>query len=268
VRAATSDALFGWPVLSSLGVHVMALGLAPLVAAPLLTEAPPERPPVAVEIVRVEPPTPPPSPPRDRVIPRRPSPAPTAVPKPAEPLPMPALMDERPLSNTLAANPDRPAAGALLPTPGPTISGPAAGGPAGAGKLFDTGDIALRSGVGTNAGGRAGMGTGTAGAGNQVAVSGAGVTELARPLGGYQTTPRYPEAARREGVEGVTTLRFQVLTSGEVGTVTVAQSAGHRDLDRAAVEAIKTWRFEPARRGKEAVTVWVTLPVRFELTTR
>jgi protein TonB len=66
----------------------------------------------------------------------------------------------------------------------------------------------------------------------------------------------------------VTTLRFQVLVTGSVGTVVVAQSAGHRELDRAAVEAIKTWRFEPARRGKEAVTVWVTLPVRFELTER
>jgi periplasmic protein TonB len=267
VRVA-ADTLLGWPVLSSLGVHVVALSLAPLVAAPPLTEAPPERLPVAVEIVRVEPPPPPPAPPRERVIPRRPAPTPMAVPKPPEPPPMPALMDDRPLSNTLAANVERPTPGPLLPTSGPAITGPPAGGPAGAGRLFDTGDIVLRSGVGTNAGGRAGTGTGASGAGNQVALSGGGVTELARPLGGYQTTPRYPETARREGIEGVATLRFQVLTSGEVGTVTVAQSAGHRALDRAAVEAIKTWRFEPARRGKEAVTVWVTLPVRFELTTR
>jgi protein TonB len=63
----------------------------------------------------------------------------------------------------------------------------------------------------------------------------------------------------------VTTLRFQVLSSGHVGSVGVAQSAGHAALDRAAVEAVKTWLFEPARRGKEAVTVWVTLPVRFQL---
>jgi protein TonB len=73
------------------------------------------------------------------------------------------------------------------------------------------------------------------------------------------------EAARREGIEGVTTLRFQVLASGRVGTVVVARSAGHTDLDHAAIEAVKTWLFEPARRGKEAVTVWVVLPVRFSL---
>ncbi len=31
------------------------------------------------------------------------------------------------------------------------------------------------------------------------------------------------------------------------------------------MDAVKTWVFEPARRGEEAVTVWVTLPVRFKL---
>jgi protein TonB len=98
--------------------------------------------------------------------------------------------------------------------------------------------------------------------------SGDGVTSFARPLGGYQTTPHYPEAARREGVEGTVTLRFEVLASGKVGTVQVQSSAGRADMDRAAVEAVRTWLFEPARRGKEAVAVWVTLPVRFELNTR
>jgi len=50
--------------------------------------------------------------------------------------------------------------------------------------------------------------------------------------------------------------------------VQVQSSAGRADMDRAAVEAVRTWLFEPARRGKEAVAVWVTLPVRFELNTR
>jgi len=111
--------------------------------------------------------------------------------------------------------------------------------------------------------------TAAASAGTTVARGGGeGVTSFARPLGGYQTTPHYPEAARREGVEGTVTLRFEVLASGKVGTVQVQRSAGRADMDRAAVEAIRTWLFEPARRGKEAVTVWVTLPVRFELNAR
>ena len=88
---------------------------------------------------------------------------------------------------------------------------------------------------------------------------------LARPLGGYQVKPRYPESARRAGVQGVTILRVRVLENGRVGEVVVDQSAGFRDLDFAAMEAVKKWLFEPARRGKEAVSVWVMLPVKFEL---
>ena len=60
-------------------------------------------------------------------------------------------------------------------------------------------------------------------------------------------------------------MRFIVLATGRVGQIAISRSAGHVDLDRAAVEAVRMWRFDPARRGKEAVAVWVTLPVRFEL---
>ncbi len=63
-------------------------------------------------------------------------------------------------------------------------------------------------------------------------------------------------------------LRFVVEVDGHVGTVQVDSSAGSPELDQSAVEAVKTWRFEPARRGKEPVPVWVTLPVRFSLTAR
>ena len=91
------------------------------------------------------------------------------------------------------------------------------------------------------------------------------ITAFVRPLGGYQLRPPYPESARRQGAQGTTRLRFEVLATGGVGQVVVDQSAGHPDLDRAAIEAVRQWRFEPARRGAEPVTVWVTLPVRFEL---
>ncbi|MGZ8501091.1 MAG: energy transducer TonB [Candidatus Binatia bacterium] len=66
-------------------------------------------------------------------------------------------------------------------------------------------------------------------------------------------------------MQGVTLLRVRVLENGRVGEVMVDQTAGFRDLDLAAVEAVKKWLFEPARRGKEAVSVGVMLPVKFEL---
>jgi protein TonB len=73
------------------------------------------------------------------------------------------------------------------------------------------------------------------------------VGSLARPLAGYQLLPKNPDSARRQGITGTTTLLFEVLQNGRVGNVQIERSAGHPDLDEAAVEAIKKWRFEPAR---------------------
>jgi protein TonB len=55
------------------------------------------------------------------------------------------------------------------------------------------------------------------------------------------------------------------LDNGRVGEVQIESSAGHADLDQAAAEAVKKWRFEPARRGNQAVAVWVRMPVKFVL---
>jgi protein TonB len=146
----------------------------------------------------------------------------------------------------------------------PGISGETTGG---GDTLLPTGELpAGNPGGGGNAG--AGSTAPTHGAASSASATDgtpAGLTSFARPRGGYQTRPRYPDAARRDGVEGEVLLRFQVLGDGHVGAVTVTRSAGRDDFDRAAVEAVKTWLFEPARRGKEPVTVWVTLPVRFQL---
>ena len=60
-------------------------------------------------------------------------------------------------------------------------------------------------------------------------------------------------------------MRVRVLENGSVGDIQVAKSAGHRDLDVSAMDAVKQWRFEPALRGKDPVAVWATVPVNFEL---
>ena len=93
-----------------------------------------------------------------------------------------------------------------------------------------------------------------------------GVTRTARPQGGYQVRPAYPSAPRRLGIQGTTMLRVHVLADGRIGDVLVEHSAAHPDLDQAAMEAVRRWRFEPARRGADAVAMWVLLPVEFRLT--
>jgi protein TonB len=92
-----------------------------------------------------------------------------------------------------------------------------------------------------------------------------GLTRVARPQGGYQVRPAYPSAARRLGIQGTTLLRVHVLADGRIGDVVVEKSAGHMDLDQSATEAVRQWRFEPARRGDEPVAMWVLLPVEFRL---
>jgi periplasmic protein TonB len=148
--------------------------------------------------------------------------------------------------------------------------GEAEGGSAGAGNLFGKSDVGVVDGSGLVAGGG---GTGTAGLGRGAKGEGTGGREgsgdalsgLARPLGGYQVKPRYPEWARKAGIEGITVLKLRILENGKVDQVLIEQSAGHPDLDREAADAVKKWLFEPARLGKQPVAVWVLLPVKFKL---
>jgi protein TonB len=267
----TRDHLFAWAVGVSIGTHMAGLaGATALGVWPDSASIPPV--PVPIEVVRAEPePTPPPPPPAAPLKPPRMTETPKAVVE--NRLAIPALLPDTAELAAPALPESRLLTGNALITRGHApVPLPREGGEAGAGQLFATGDIPIQPGrglaAGSGANGRGGLGLATRGDGAQAAASGPGggtLTAMARPLGGYQHMPTYPESARREGVEGVATLRFQVLIDGSVGTVNVQHSAGHPDLDQAAIEAVKKWRFEPARRGTQAVAVWVTLPVRFEL---
>jgi len=121
------------------------------------------------------------------------------------------------------------------------------------------------SAVQLEANGSAGNGAAPAASQTAVARPSDEITRTAMPRGGYQVRPSYPSSARRLGIQGMTTLRVYVGADGRVGDVVIHESAGHADLDSAAADAVKRWRFEPARRGAEAVGVWVLLPVEFRL---
>ena len=210
--------------------------------------------------VEVQPPPPAPKPKPQTIT------APKLLSKPVlETAPLPPTgntkedIKEKPIEEPLAS----------LPDVGSRASA-AEGSAAGAGNLFGKGDVGVVAGSGVEGGGggrgTSGLGRGAKGDGTGGGDgSGEALSGLARPLGGYQIKPRYPESARRAGVQGVTLLRVRVLENGRVGDVLVEQSAGFRDLDISAVDAVKKWLFEPARRGKDAVAVWVMLPVKFEL---
>jgi protein TonB len=77
--------------------------------------------------------------------------------------------------------------------------------------------------------------------------------------------PRYPDAARRSGDQGMVTLRVRVARDGVASGVAVEKSSGSPHLDTAALEAVKAWRFTPARRGADAVESWMLVPIVFRL---
>jgi periplasmic protein TonB len=77
--------------------------------------------------------------------------------------------------------------------------------------------------------------------------------------------PRYPDSARRRSIQGTVIVKAYVTEQGRVEGVQVEQSAGHADLDQAAVEAVGRWRFAPARRGRQPVAMWVSIPIQFVL---
>ena len=83
----------------------------------------------------------------------------------------------------------------------------------------------------------------------------------------YRDTPRpnYPDSARREGREGRVLLRVLVDDQGRSKKVEINSSSGSEALDRAAVEAIKRWRFHPARYGDSPVESWLRVPIEFHL---
>jgi protein TonB len=81
----------------------------------------------------------------------------------------------------------------------------------------------------------------------------------------FQPAPRYPHAARRRGAEGTTWLRVELAPTGRVVRVDVERSAGHRDLDSAAVAAVRTWRFARLPEGMDSSDLWFRIPVDFRL---
>ena len=76
--------------------------------------------------------------------------------------------------------------------------------------------------------------------------------------------PVIPNEAKDKELTGTVVLDVEILTSGQVGMVEVAESTGYPILDEAAVKAAKTWRFSPALNEGTPVSVWARFPIEFK----
>ncbi|MGH8062509.1 MAG: energy transducer TonB [Pseudoxanthomonas sp.] len=84
------------------------------------------------------------------------------------------------------------------------------------------------------------------------------------PIKGQMPPPRYPGAALRRGESGTVLVRVEVDASGMPAGVALVQRSGSRDLDRAAMEAVREWRFQPAQRNGQAIAASLVIPIDFK----
>jgi periplasmic protein TonB len=141
-------------------------------------------------------------------------------------------------------------------------SGGGSGGGTGTGNGTGTG-----SGTGSGSGSGSGGGTGDGNGDGYGSGSGEG-------SGGGETTgiqilsapaPSYPESARRAGISGTTVVGMTVSTDGSVSSAWVESSSGNSTLDSAAVSAVYSWRFVPAKQNGTPVTANSRVPITFNL---
>ena len=78
-------------------------------------------------------------------------------------------------------------------------------------------------------------------------------------------SPAYPPLSRRMREQGRVMLRVLVNPNGRADDVQIRSSSGVVRLDEAAQETVRRWKFVPARRGSEAVSAWVLIPISFKL---
>jgi len=87
-----------------------------------------------------------------------------------------------------------------------------------------------------------------------------GETDPATPEVKFRVEPIYPEWAMQAGIHGTVVLEVRVDPNGRMGNFRIAQ--GVKGLNDAAVEAVRQWRFRPAREYGKAISSW--LPIRLD----
>jgi TonB family protein len=77
--------------------------------------------------------------------------------------------------------------------------------------------------------------------------------------------PIYPSEAKRAGKEGKVVLEATIDEDGKVKDITVKEDTVGFGCARAAIQALKASRFNPAKRGGESVAQRITIPYTFKI---
>jgi TonB family protein len=79
-----------------------------------------------------------------------------------------------------------------------------------------------------------------------------------------RTEPDYTEEARIARQEGAVVVQADISPEGRAGNFRLLRSLG-LGLDEKAMEAVRQWEFEPARKGKQRVAFRAVLEIQFRV---
>jgi protein TonB len=79
------------------------------------------------------------------------------------------------------------------------------------------------------------------------------------------TAPRYPTAAMRANQEGWVELSFTITPSGDVSDVKVVDAQPRHVFDRAAIDAVSRWKYQPATQDGTPVASTKRQRIEFKL---
>ena len=89
-----------------------------------------------------------------------------------------------------------------------------------------------------------------------------GAEGMEPPVPVRTVAPKFPEEMRRNGSAGLVTVSCLIDEKGNVTEPKVVKSTNDA-FSEPAVEALKKWKFKPAKKNGEAVAIRVNIPVQF-----
>lgn len=87
---------------------------------------------------------------------------------------------------------------------------------------------------------------------------------LEAPVPVRMVPPKFPSDMRREGTGGVVTVKCTIDEKGNV-TDPVVEKASNDAFIAPALEALRKWKFKPAKRGGTPVALKVSIPIQFSI---
>ncbi len=82
---------------------------------------------------------------------------------------------------------------------------------------------------------------------------------------GYRQLPKYPKRALKLRQQGVVYLRILLSEDGVSEKIEFVKKSSYPLLNKAAIEAVSQWNFEPIFFDGRAVKSWIEVPIEFKI---